>query len=187
MGKLSEYIVSDHCRYYGAAGNTLFKSIIHAIMPGGYRGFKYGFWLRVSQYRGLFQPLGIIMHHHLSIKYCIDMPRITRIGYGLYLGHGMCMVVNGRTVIGNNVNLSQFLNIGANSVDEFATIGDNVYVAPHCSIVGRVSLGDNVTIGTGSVVTRDIASGMTAVGAPAHEVTSENPGRYINNRYEPKG
>jgi serine O-acetyltransferase len=43
------------------------------------------------------------------------MPLTTKIGYGFYMGHQRCMVINGSTIIGNNVNVSQFLNIGSNT------------------------------------------------------------------------
>lgn len=66
----------------------------------------------------------------------MDISRKYRIGYGLYLGHGICMVVSQHTVIGNNVNLSQFLNIGTNR-GEGATIGDNVYIDPQACIVEK--------------------------------------------------
>ena len=52
-----------------------------------------------------------------------------KIGYGLYIGCGDPVVINGNTVIGNNCNLLQFVTIGANHPGG-AIIGDNVYIAP---------------------------------------------------------
>lgn len=75
----------------------------------------------------------------------MQIPRICKIGYGLYLGHGICMVINKNTVIGNNVNLSQFLNIGSNH-DTPAVIGDNVYIGPNVCIVENVHIGNNSNI-----------------------------------------
>lgn len=54
---------------------------------------------------------GKIMKRHYSHKYCIDIGTPTKIGKGFYFGHGMCIVVHMNTVIGNNVNISQFVNI----------------------------------------------------------------------------
>ena len=92
------------------------------------------------------------------------------------------MVVNGGTVIGNNVNLSQFLSIGTNH-ETPAIIGDNVYIGPHVSIVEDVKIGSNSTIGAGAVVTKDVPENATVAGVPAMVLNYNSPGRYINNRW----
>lgn len=113
----------------------------------------------------------------------VDLPLETEVGYGLNLSHGICIVVNGGTMIGNNVNLSQFVNIGTNN-NTPAIIGDNVYIGPMTCIVEDVHIGNNVTIGAGSVVTKDIPDNATAAGTPAIVLNYNNPGRYIGNRYK---
>ena len=112
----------------------------------------------------------------------MQIPVSMKIGYGLYLGHNICMVINEGTIIGNNVNLSQFLNIGTNH-DTPAIIGDDVYIGPHVSIVEDVKIGNNASIGAGAVVTRDIPENATAAGIPARVLNYNNPGRYILNRW----
>ena len=47
------------------------------------------------------------------------------------------------------------------------TIGNNCWIGGSVSILPGVSIGDNVTIGAGSVVVKDIPSGSVAVGNPA--------------------
>ena len=104
-------------------------------------------------------------------------------GYGLYIGHNGPVVVNPTAILGNNVNLSQFTTIGA--IDgAAAVIGDNVYIGPACCLIENVHIGDNVTIGAGSVVTKDIPANATAVGNYAKVVNFNNPGRYVRNRWE---
>jgi serine O-acetyltransferase len=110
------------------------------------------------------------------------LPPETKVGYGLYIGHKMCMIVNSGTIIGNNVNLSQYLNIGTNH-NTPAILGDNVYVGPSVCVVEDVSIGSNSTIGAGAVVSRDVSPNATAVGVPARIINYDNPGRYICNRY----
>ena len=65
------------------------------------------------------------------------MASAIKAGWGLYLGHAMSMCVNTETIIGNNVNLSQMLNIGANS-GRGAMIGSNVYIGPMTCIVDSI-------------------------------------------------
>lgn len=141
------------------------------------------FWLRLCQYRGLFWRLCWIMYMRACKRYQVQIPITVKIGYGFYIGHGMCMIVNWQTVIGNNVNLSQFLNIGTNR-NMPAIIGDNVYIAPHVSIVEDVKVGNNSTIGTGAVVTQNVPEGATVVGVPAKVINYNDPGRYVERRWK---
>lgn len=124
---------------------------------------------------------GKVAKRHFSHKHCIDIGTPTKIGKGFYIGHGICIVINYKTIIGNNVNVSQFVNIGS-SDGTYATIGDNVFIGPHVSIVGGVHIGNNVTIGAGAVVTKDIPDNATVVGVPAKVINYDNPGRYIGNK-----
>lgn len=112
----------------------------------------------------------------------LQIPLSTQIGYGLYIGHGGPIIINGTAIIGNNCNLSQFTTIGANH-GKAAIIGDNVYIGPNVCIVEEVKIGNNVTIGAGSVVTKDIPDNATAAGNYAKVLNYNNPGRYIGNRY----
>lgn len=110
----------------------------------------------------------------------IKIMRSTKIGYGFYIGHGGPVVVNPSAEIGNNVNLSQYVTIGSNE-GKAAIIGDNVYIGPSCCIVEDVVIGNNATIGAGSVVTKDIPDNATAAGNYAKVLNFKNPGRYIQN------
>ena len=60
--------------------------------------------------------------------------------------------------------------IERNSRNEWAkpvTIGNNVWIGGSVTILPGVSIGDNVTIGAGSVVVKDIPSNVLVVGNPA--------------------
>lgn len=139
-------------------------------------------WFRLCQYHGAFFRLFCHIYYKVSRKANIYLPPMTRIGYGLDIGHGMCMVVNGGTIIGNNVCLSHFVSIGTNH-DTPAVIGDNVYIGPNSNIIEEVCIGSNVTIGAGSVVTKDIPANATAVGVPARVINYDEPAQYIKNPY----
>ena len=119
-----------------------------------------------------------IMIRPYSSYYKIAISWRTDIGEGLCLGDGMCMVVNPMTKIGKNCNLSQFVNIGTNH-NTPAIIGDYVYIGPMTCIVENVHIGNNVTIGAGSVVTKDIPDNATVAGVPARVLNYNNPGRYV--------
>ena len=115
-------------------------------------------------------------------KNYIQIPLETKIGYGFYIGHGGPVIINGTTIIGNNCNISQFTTIGANE-GKAAVIRDNVYIGPNVCIVEDVLIKDNVTIGAGSVVCKDLPENATVAGNYAKVLNFNNPGRYIENRW----
>jgi len=180
LSEIFEYIKSDYARYYGS-GKPL-KIILTAIF-GSNHCFSYSFWLRLSSRKNIFYYIALIMYTRYSKKHGLQIPTRTKIGYGLYIGHGIGVVVNKTAIIGNNVNLSQFTTIGSNH-DKAAIIGDNVYIGPSVCTVEDVRIGNNVTIGAGSVVTKDIPDNATAAGVPAKVLNYDNPGRYVANRWE---
>ena len=49
-------------------------------------------------------------------------------------------------------------------------IGDNVWVASSVTICGGVTIGSDTVIAAGSVVTRDIPSGVLAAGVPCKSI-----------------
>ena len=145
--------------------------------------FTYSFWLRLANTKiFIIRLIAKIIHRRLSRKYGIQISPQMKLGYGLYIGHGVSIVINPGTIIGNNCNISQNLTIGTNHGTP-ATIGDNVYIGPGVCIVENVKIGDNVTIGAGSVVVKDIPNNATVAGVPAKILNYNNPGKYILNKY----
>ncbi|GAA3319001.1 hypothetical protein GCM10020331_024100 [Ectobacillus funiculus] len=52
-------------------------------------------------------------------------------------------------------------------------IGNNVYIGPGAKIFGGITIGNNVSIGANSVVTKDVPDNVTVVGIPA-KIIAEN-------------
>lgn len=175
---MNNYIKSDLTRYYGKYSMPIF---IKAYLLN--KTFRFQYALRMYQSKGFNHLIGIILWRLNRSKHIIQIPKTTKIGYGLYIGHNGPIVVNPTTCIGNNVNLSQFTTIGSNSKNA-AIIGDNVYIGPNVCIVENVKIGNNVTIGAGSIVTKDIPDNATAVGNYARVINYDNPGRYITKRWK---
>lgn len=175
-----EYIKSDLFRYTGRISYWLL--LLHFV---GNRPFKYTCWLRLCQSsNGLIRAVARVMHFWLSKKYGIHIPVSVKIGYGIYIGHGMCLVMHSTTRIGNNCNFSQFSTIGS-CLGKAAVIGDEVYVGPGTCVVEDVTIGNGATIGAGAVVTKDVAERTTVAGVPARKVSNKQPGRFIQNPWSP--
>lgn len=175
---MNDYVKSDLMRYYGKYDGLTF---IRAYLMNSTFRFQYAF--RLCHCKGAIKYIGWILWRLNRTKKTIQIPRITQIGYGLYISHGGPIVVNPTTVIGNNCNVSQFTTIGSNE-GHAARIGDNTYIGPGVAIVEDVVIGDNVTIGAGSVVTKNIPDNATAVGNYAKVINYDNPGRYVENRWK---
>lgn len=86
------------------------------------------------------------------------------IGPGLIIQHGYSTVVVAER-IGENFHVNQCVNIVWNG-DKRCTIGDNVTACAASTIIGGVSIGNNVTIGAGTVVNKNIPDNCLAVGNP---------------------
>ncbi len=175
---MNKYIKSDLFRY---CGKTDFLSFLKTYIKNS--AFRFQCAFRLCQDNGIKKILGFILWFTSRTKKQIKIPRKTKIGYGLYIGHSGPIVVSPTAVIGNNCNLSQFTTIGSNE-GKAAEIGDNVYIGPNVCIVEHVKIGDNVTIGAGSVVTKDIPNNSTAVGNYAKVINHDNPGRFIKNKWK---
>ena len=175
---MNDYIKSDLMRYYG---KTNFITFIKAYFKN--RTFRFQYAFRLCNTKGLKKYIGYVLYKTNRTRRIIQLPHNTKVGYGLYIGHGGPIIINPTTVIGNNVNLSQFTTIGSNK-GKAATIGDNTYIGPSVCIIEDVKIGENVTIGAGSVVTKDIPDNATAVGNYAKVINYNNPGKYIHNKWE---
>lgn len=174
------YIKSDFTRY---GEEPSYSKILKAVLIGSNHCFVYSFWLRLSAEKHFFYLFARLMYRRLSRKYGLQIPPNTRIGFGLFIGHGIGIVINGSAIIGNNCNLSQFTTIGCNH-GQAAVIGDNVYIGPSVCLVENIRIGNNVTIGAGAVVVKDVPDDATVAGVPAHIVSFKSPGRYILNRWK---
>lgn len=171
------YIKSDCYRYIG---KTDFWAILKFYLASS--TFRWHVAFRLCKSHSFLRYLGYALWILNGSKQQIQIANTTKIGYGLYIGHGGPIVINPSAVIGDNCNLSQFTTIGSNE-GKAATIGNNVYIGPGVSIVEDVNIGDSVTIGAGSVVTKDIPENATAAGNYAKVLNFKNPGRFVDRRW----
>jgi serine O-acetyltransferase len=96
-----------------------------------------------------------------------------KIGEGLFIDHGMGVVIGETTEIGNDVTIYQGVTLGGTGKEKgkrHPTIGHNVVISAGAKVLGSIKIGDNVKIGAGSVVLRDVPPGCTVVGVPGRIV-----------------
>ncbi|MBD2460808.1 serine O-acetyltransferase [Oscillatoria sp. FACHB-1407] len=95
------------------------------------------------------------------------------IGCGVFIDHGMGVVIGETAIVGNYALIYQGVTLGGTgkqSGKRHPTLGENVVVGAGAKVLGNLQIGDNVRIGAGSVVLRDVPSDCTVVGVPGRIV-----------------
>ena len=96
-----------------------------------------------------------------------------QIGRGVFIDHGMGVVVGETAIIGDRCLIYQGVTLGGTGKEtgkRHPTLGENVVVGGGAKVLGNIQVGNNVRIGAGSVVLRDVPSDCTVVGIPGRVV-----------------
>lgn len=104
-----------------------------------------------------------------------------KIGRGVFIDHGMGVVIGETTEIGDNVTLYQGVVLGGSGKEKgkrHPTIEDNVVIAAGAKVLGSFRVGANARIGAGAVVLSEVPPNSTVVGIPGR-VVKEN-GRRVD-------
>jgi maltose O-acetyltransferase len=134
--------------------------------------------------------LGYTTDAYLEPPFYCDYGYNIQLGANVYANHNLVVLDCAPVTIGDNVFIAPnvVISTAAHPIDaqvrstglEFAkpiVIGSNVWIGATVTILPGVEIGDNVTIGAGSVVTRSIPPNCVAVG---------NPCRVLKSLPEPK-
>src|SRR5512142_2088319 len=126
-------------------------------------GFKFlGRW--VSQwFRGF---TGIEIHPGATI------------GPGLFIDHGMGVVIGETAEVGCDVTLYHCVTLGGTSLNKgkrHPTLGDRVVVGAGAKVLGNIIVGDDTRIGANAVVVKSVPSDSIVVGVPGQPVARSRP------------
>ncbi|GIW10794.1 MAG: hypothetical protein KatS3mg061_1851 [Dehalococcoidia bacterium] len=92
-----------------------------------------------------------------------------QIGEGLFIDHGMGVVIGETAVIGDDCTLYQGVTLGGVSTrrtKRHPTLGNRVVVGAGAKLLGSIEIGDDVKVGAGSVVVQSVPPNATVVGVP---------------------
>lgn len=105
---------------------------------------------------------------------CCEIP-LNCIGPGLCIWHGFNIIINPLVTIGENFGISANCNVG-HAKNKVPTIGNNVTMSFGSKVLGGIHICNNVTIGAGALVLKDIDTEFCTVGGVSAKILSKkNP------------
>ncbi len=120
-------------------------------------------------------PLMVLYRFIVEYILCVELRASTKVGPGLKIEHGYSLVINDRTVLGENVHLRHCITFGCVLMPDGTqgpspVVGNNVEFGANSVIIGGIKIGDNAKIGAGSVVVKDVPPNAVVVGNPARVI-----------------
>ena len=134
-----------------------------------YPSFKAMFYYKISHF--LYVNKKYFLARYISEKAKrktgIEIHPGATIGKGLFIDHGVGVVIGETTIIGNNVTIYHGVTLGGvKNINKkrHPTIGNNVMIGCGAKILGDITIGNNVKIGANSIILHDVEDNCTKVG-----------------------
>ncbi|MVB12666.1 Serine acetyltransferase [Caprobacter fermentans] len=133
------------------------------------RSYRIAHWFYERNHKFIARYLSQRSRH----KTGIEIHPGAKIGKGLFIDHGMGVVIGETSEIGDYCTLYQGVTLGGTGKDHgkrHPTLGSNVLVGAGAKILGPFHVGDNARVAAGAVVLEEVPANATAVGVPARIV-----------------
>lgn len=169
---MNDKFMVDYLRMTGTEFKYGIKSTIRTLYSHQIRYMKL--WRKYENKNSIFTKL--ILYQY-SRKYGLEISTDAKIGKGLYLGHPYNITIAGDVKIGKNVNFHKGCTIGRENRGArigAPTIGDCVYVGINATVVGNITIGNDVMIAANSFVNFDVPDHSIVFGNPAQVRYKEN-------------
>ncbi|RJP28157.1 MAG: serine O-acetyltransferase [Candidatus Omnitrophota bacterium] len=152
------------------------KSYLEVVML--YQGLHALIYYRIAH---LLYKMGLFFLARMLSQFArfltgIEIHPGARIGKGLFIDHGMGVVIGETAVVGDNVLLYQGVTLGGTGIEKgkrHPTIGNNVVIGGGAKVLGNIMVGDNSYIGANAVVIKDVPANSTVVGVPGRITKQE--------------
>lgn len=132
----------------------------------------HALWLhRISHFlwkKGLFLLARLISHANRFLT-GIEIHPAAEIGRAVFIDHGMGVVIGETAVVGDGCLIYKGVVLGGTTTEKtkrHPTLGKKIIVGSNACILGNITIGDYVRIGSGSVVVKDVPPHATVVGVP---------------------
>ncbi|MGH7364426.1 MAG: serine O-acetyltransferase [Candidatus Methylomirabilales bacterium] len=124
-------------------------------------------------WRAGFLLLGRFISHLGRFFTGIEIHPAARIGPGVFIDHGMGVVIGETAEVGENVTIYQGVTLGGTSLERVKrhpTIQRNVVIGSGAKVLGPFTVGENSRIGSGSVVVKEVPPNSVVVGVPGRVI-----------------
>jgi serine O-acetyltransferase len=164
---------------------TVLREDLRAYEDHAYRKVRWWYWpllplnpalsalviMRLSQWFTSLRltPLARIFYVMNIYLFGCEIRPEAKFGPGFFMAHPTGVIIGGVT-IGRNAIIGPRAGIGGPTGQGWPTVGDNLTMYVNASILGSITVGDDVVIGAHSLVTQDVPSGVLVAGAPARVV-----------------
>ena len=174
--QLRFFIEEDHKANIGRQKCTWLQMKINVWYGNdSYRFLQYMVALRKYEYalnccQGIIGRVRTIIAkirwHRLGARYNVNiLPNV--VGYGFRCSHLVGGLIINCKSIGNHCSANAGVIVGNKGIDELAIIGNNVSLSIGCKVIGKINIGNNVTIAPNSVVVKDVPDNAIVSGIPA--------------------
>ncbi len=122
------------------------------------------------------KALALYMSYRAKVRTGIDIHPGATIGAGIFIDHGVGLVIGETTEIGDDCVLYQGVTLGGTGKDigkRHPTIEEGVMISAGAKVLGPVRVGAHSKIGAGSVVLKDVPPYSTVVGVPGRVVKQD--------------
>ncbi len=116
---------------------------------------------------------GRFMSHVGRFLTGIEIHPAATVGEGVFIDHGMGVVIGETSVIGDNVTIYQGATLGGTTWERgkrHPTLHNDVIVGAGAKVLGPITIGSGARIGSNAVVVKDVRAGAAVVGVPAKEI-----------------
>jgi serine O-acetyltransferase len=107
----------------------------------------------------------------------IEIHPAAQIGKGVFIDHGMGVVIGETAIVGEYSLIYQGVTLGGTGKESgkrHPTLGKQVVVGAGAKVLGNIQVGDYARIGAGAIVLRSVPTRCTAVGVPGRNICQSN-------------
>ena len=143
-----------------------------AVFSTSLRGLIY-YRVYHHLYKKGYKFIAMYLYYRAKRKYGMDIHPAAEIEPGVLIDHGAGIVIGSTAFVGKGTIIYHGVTLGARRIKKgkrHPSIGRNVLIGNHASILGDIKVGDNAKIGANSVVLDNIPPFATVVGIPARIV-----------------
>jgi serine O-acetyltransferase len=120
-----------------------------------------------------------LLSHMSRLLTGIEIHPGATIGKGVFIDHGMGVVIGETAIVGDYCLIYQGTTLGGTGKESgkrHPTLGNGVVVGAGAKVLGNLQIGDRVRIGAGSIVLRDVPEDCTVVGVPGRIISRTGHG-----------